>query len=121
MASSRASGPGHLFEERRKDCDHAVGRSGLSPSNPQSRRFYREALQAFRSLGIVPAQIQTSIEMATVLDPTLPEVADAIASARELLTRLGAKAYLVQLDAATDRPRLGADLDQARSPDPSTV
>jgi hypothetical protein len=48
-------------------------------------------------------EAQTAIEMATVLDPTIPEVAEAVESAREVLIRLQARAYLDQLEVATQR------------------
>jgi len=42
----------------------------------------------------------SAVDMATLLDPTEPEVQAAAASAREILTRLGAKPLLALLDAA---------------------
>jgi len=41
------------------------------------------------------------IDMAIVLDPALPEVAAAVATSREILTRLGAKPFLARLDELT--------------------
>ena len=48
-------------------------------------------------------EVLTSIDMATLLDPAEPEVRAAAASAREVLTRLGAKPFLARLDAAMER------------------
>jgi hypothetical protein len=52
-----------------------------------------------------------AIDMAQLLDPSEPEVVEAIASARSILDRLQAKPYLKRLDAAVARdgvPNAGA-------------
>jgi tetratricopeptide (TPR) repeat protein len=81
-------------------------RAGLAALDSQTAvaiRLYVDALHAFHELGIVFVETQTAIEMATVLDSTIPEVAEAVESAREVLIRLRARAYLDQLEAATHR------------------
>jgi hypothetical protein len=42
--------------------------------------------------------------MATLLEPSQPEVRSAAESARQILVRLGAKPYLGRLEAAIGRP-----------------
>ena len=64
----------------------------------------------------------TGIDMVSVLDPALPEVAAVAASAREIVTRLGAKPYLARLEAI-----LQGDLEPrpvttaARPPEPKVL
>ena len=111
----------HTPREEAMRLDVRAGLAALDRRTDEALRLYQEALQAFRALGIQLAQAETAIEMATVLDPALPEVADAVASAREILTRLGATAYLDQLDAAAGRRPSTALSEPARASDPSTV
>ncbi|MHB8399813.1 MAG: adenylate/guanylate cyclase domain-containing protein [Candidatus Limnocylindrales bacterium] len=100
-------------------------RAGLAALNGQTAeaiRLYRDALRAFHDLGVVLSEAQTAIEMATVLDLAIPEVVEAVESAREILERLRARAYLDQLEVAVRRqmsPAPGSVRVQAR--DPSSV
>ena len=64
---------------------------------------YREALRLWRSTHSVWDDALTGIDMAQLLDPSDPEVAEAIASTRTILERLGAKPYLERLEAAVAR------------------
>ena len=98
-----------------------AGLAALAGRPAEAIRLYQDALQAFHELGSVLQEAQTAIEMATVLDPALPEVADAIANAREILTGLRATSYLSQLEAAIHRQPLVEAAHPVRSPDPSSV
>ena len=84
-------------------------------------RLYVESLQAFRDLGLPFAVAEVTIEMATVLDPATPDVATAIETARTILTRLRARAYLDQLEAAAQSRPSPARLEPARRRDTSAV
>jgi hypothetical protein len=64
---------------------------------------YREALRAYRQLGLAFDEALAGIDMAILLGPSEREAADvaaAIATARETLTRLGAAPFLARLEAA---------------------
>ncbi len=65
--------------------------------------LYRGALRAWRDLGLAWDEALCVIDMATLLDPTDPEVHAAADAAREILTRLGAKPFLARLEAAMQR------------------
>ena len=66
--------------------------------------LYRQVSQGWRDIGFLWLETLTAIDMATLLDPTEPEVRAAADSAREILTRLGAKPFLARLEAAMARP-----------------
>jgi class 3 adenylate cyclase/tetratricopeptide (TPR) repeat protein len=61
---------------------------------------YRDALRGWRELRLPWDEALTSIDMATLVDPTQPEVQAAGESAREILSRLRASPFLALLDAA---------------------
>jgi hypothetical protein len=77
---------------------------------------YREVLGVWRDLGLVWDEAMCAIDMATLLDPSEPEVASAAEVARRTLTRLGAKPFLARLDAAEPPPQPPDDW-----PEPSRV
>jgi tetratricopeptide (TPR) repeat protein len=62
---------------------------------------YAQAAADCRRLRLPWPEALLGIDMATVLDPSLPEVATAVAASREILTRLGAKPFLARLDDLT--------------------
>jgi tetratricopeptide (TPR) repeat protein len=97
------------------------GLASLDGRPADAIRLYSEALAGFRELGYVLPQAQTAIDMATLLDPSIPEVAAAIEAARAILTRLGARAYLDQLEAAVERRLVPAEPTRARARDTSAV
>ncbi|MGH2407792.1 MAG: hypothetical protein ACRDF7_06920, partial [Candidatus Limnocylindrales bacterium] len=66
--------------------------------------LYREALRAWRDLGLAWDEALCGVDMATLLDPFEPEVRAAAETAREILGRLGAKPVLARLDAALAEP-----------------
>ena len=64
---------------------------------------YREALRAWRALGLAWDEALCGIDMATLLDPSGPEVRDAAEAAREILVRLEAAPFIARLDEALAR------------------
>jgi hypothetical protein len=64
---------------------------------------FREALAGWRDLGSPWREALTAITMATLLEPTDPEVRAAAEAAREILVRLGAAPFIARLDAALAR------------------
>ena len=89
--------------------DRLAARAGidaLEGRGPAALAGYREALRAYRQLGLVFDEAVAVVDMAILLssperDP--PDVAAAIAAARETLERLGARPFLVRLDASASR------------------
>jgi class 3 adenylate cyclase/tetratricopeptide (TPR) repeat protein len=89
------------------DNDKGVLRAGIAALEGRGEEAlagYREALRTWRDLGCVWDEALCSIDMAVLLDPSLPEVRTAADSAREILTRLGARPFIEKLDAALTRP-----------------
>jgi hypothetical protein len=98
-----------------------AGLAALEGGTAAGLGLYTEALQAFRELGLPFHVAQATIEMATVLDPSTPEVAAAIESARAILLQLRARAFLDQLEAAAQRQPSPARIEPARARDTSAV
>jgi hypothetical protein len=102
--------------------DRATLRAGLAAL--EGRRAdavagYREVLRGWRQLGLAFDEALATLDLAIVLAPTEREMAEApaaIATARETLTRLGAKPLLARLDAlpARDAPQAA---DRAKAAD----
>ena len=93
---------------RAMDADQTTIRAGIAALEGRSDdalSSYREALGTWRDLGLVWDEALCATEMATLLDPSDPEVHAAAEAARATLTRLGAKPYLERLDAAMTRPK----------------
>jgi hypothetical protein len=65
--------------------------------------LYREAIRAWRDLGLAWDEALCGLDMATLLDPTAPEVRAAAEAAREILVRLEAVPFVARLDAALAR------------------
>lgn len=80
-----------------------AGLAALEGRPPDALAQYREALLGWRGFGLRWDEALTGIDMATLLDPSVPEVRLAAESAREILVRLDAKPYLARLDAAMAR------------------
>jgi len=98
-----------------------AGLAALDGRPAEAIHLYTEALQALRELGLVFEVAQVTIEMATVLDPSIPEVAAAIESARAILSGLRARAFLDQLEAAAQGQSSPVRSERSRSRDTSTV
>ncbi len=97
-----ATGVHGPFVEARQTSIRA-GLAALDGRTSDALALYADAFRRYRDLGIEVDQAFTTIEMATLLDPALPEVVVAGAVAREILVRLGAKPFLARLDAALSR------------------
>jgi hypothetical protein len=72
---------------------------------------YREALRGWHELGLAWDEALTGIDMATLLEPSEPEVRAAAESSRQILVRVGARPFVARLDAA---------IGGSTSADPST-
>jgi class 3 adenylate cyclase/tetratricopeptide (TPR) repeat protein len=77
-----------------------AGLAALEGRTSEALGMYREALRAWRDLDVAVDGALAAMDMAILLDPTEPEVAEAARSAHQLFTRLGAVTLLEQLDAA---------------------
>ena len=82
--------------------------------------LFQEALAAWRALELVWDEAMTGIDVATLLDPTTPEVRAIADSTRTILQRLGASPYLARLDDALARTPT-APLPRDRSLAPNEV
>ncbi len=84
--------------------DQLVGQAGLDAlegRGPIALAGYREALRAYRQLGLAFDEAMAVVDMAVLLpSPELeaPDVVTAIEGARETLRRLGARPFLERLD-----------------------
>jgi tetratricopeptide (TPR) repeat protein len=105
----RAGGPGRFVEARREYVLGAI--AGLEGRQSEALSRLQAALDGFRSVGAVWDSAMTGIDMAMLLDPKDPAVAELIDATRTTLTRLGAKPYLERLDAT-----LAAKPTATRSP-----
>jgi tetratricopeptide (TPR) repeat protein len=108
----------------RHEAERLAIRAGIAALEGQAAdalRLYGESLQAFRELGIPFTVAEVTIEMATVLDPSIPEVAAAIEAARGILSRLRAQAFLDQLETAAQARPSPARAEPVRQRDTSPV
>ena len=86
--------------------DRLVARAGidaLEGRGPAALAGYREALRAYRKLGLAFDEAAAAVDMAILLPSPERDVADvgaAIGAAAETLERLGARPFLARLDAA---------------------
>ena len=86
--------------------DRLVARAGidaLEGRGPAALAGYREALRAYRKLGLAFDEAAAAVDMAILLRSPERDAADvetAIGAARETLERLGARPFLARLDAA---------------------
>src|SRR4029077_7849978 len=91
---------------RAVDNDRATihaGIAALEGRTAEAMAGYRQALGVWRDLGLVWDEALCAIDMATVLDPSEPEVRAAGEAAREILVRLRAVPFIERLDAALAR------------------
>lgn len=89
------------------DADRTAIRAGIAALEGRTAEAlagYREALAVWRDLGLVWDEALCGIDMATVLDPSDPEVIAAADIARTTLVRLRATPFLDRLEAALSRP-----------------
>jgi class 3 adenylate cyclase/tetratricopeptide (TPR) repeat protein len=88
------------------EADRSAIRAGilaLEGRAPEAVALYRDALQAWRDLGLAWDEALAGLDMALLLDPTDPEVRSPAESARAILVRLGARPFVERLDAALER------------------
>jgi hypothetical protein len=93
-----AGGHGLIVAARRAAL--RAGIAALEGRQTEALALYRDALRGWRTTGVVWDETLTGIDMAQLLDPTEPEVAEIIESTRATLERLGAKPYIERLEAA---------------------
>ncbi len=82
-----------------------AGLAALDGRPAEALALYRDALRAWRDLGLAWDEALTAIDMATLLDPAEPEVRAAAEAARETLTRLRAQPFLERLETALKRSK----------------
>jgi len=88
------------------DADATTMRAGVAALEGRTAdaiALYRNALRAWRDLGLAWDEALCGLDMALLLDPADPEVRDAAQAAREILVRLGARPFIDRLDAAVAR------------------
>ena len=81
-----------------------AGLAALEGRSVEAIAGFREALRAYRGLGVAFDEAAAAVDLAVVLGPgdrATPEVAGVLESAREVLTRLDARPYLARLEEAT--------------------
>ncbi|HTS15857.1 MAG TPA: adenylate/guanylate cyclase domain-containing protein [Candidatus Sulfotelmatobacter sp.] len=86
-----------------------AGIAALEGETDAALASFRKAFDGLTDLGTRWEAALVAVDMATLLDPALPEVRDVAASAREGLDRAGARPIVARLDAALARPS-GAQL-----------
>jgi class 3 adenylate cyclase/tetratricopeptide (TPR) repeat protein/ribosomal protein L40E len=77
-----------------------AGIAALEGRGSEALALYRQALRAWRDLGLAWDEALCGMDMALLLDPAEPEVRTAAQSTREILVRLGARPFIERLDAA---------------------
>jgi tetratricopeptide (TPR) repeat protein len=80
-----------------------AGIAALEGRTSEATALYREALRGWRDAHSRWDEVLTGIDMALLLDPTDPEVAEGVKSTRAILEELRARTYLERLDAAALR------------------
>jgi len=80
-----------------------AARAALDGRSADALPLYREALRAWRDLGLAWDEALCGIDMAILLEPSEPEVGAAAERSRETLVRLGAAPFIERLDAAMAR------------------
>jgi len=93
---------GPIVEARRGTL--RAGIAALEGRTAEAVSLYRDALRGWRELGIAWDEALTGLDMATVLDPTDPDVRSAAATSREIFSRLGARPFLERLEVTVARP-----------------
>ena len=88
--------------------DGVVARAGIDALEGRGAAAvagYREALRAYRQLGLAFEEAAAAVDMATLLAPEelgAPDVIAAVTAARVTLERLGARPFLERLNAAKE-------------------
>jgi class 3 adenylate cyclase/tetratricopeptide (TPR) repeat protein len=106
---------GPFIEARRMEL--AAGLTALDGHTAEAVPMFEDVLRRYQALGVQIDQAFTAIEMATLLDPSLPEVIAAGEVGRDILVRLRAKPFIARLDAALARtPEGGGSGNGAAAP-----
>ena len=74
------------------------GMAALQAAPDEAIRKFKEARDVWRRMDLPWDQALLGLDMASVLDPTLPAVEEAIGQSRAILTRLGARPFLERLE-----------------------
>ncbi len=98
-----------------------AGLAALDGRTDEALTQYRESLHAWRDLGLPWDEALCALDMATLLDPSEPEVGAAAEAARAILTRLQATPFLARLEEAMHRPASPVPPHHARSREASSV
>ena len=97
---------GNSFEGPAVEAGQLTIRAGLAALDVRPADavpLYRDALQRWQDLGLVWDEALCGIDMATLLDPSQPEVQAAAKASRIILLRLEATPFVAQLEAAMAR------------------
>jgi hypothetical protein len=97
-----------------------AGVAALEGNRAKATGLYRDALSAWRSLGLVWDEALTGIDMATVLDPAWPEIKAVAADTLRILEDLRARPYIARLEARLVEPRSWEHDDKATSAQTAT-
>ncbi len=96
-----------------------AGCAALEGARLEAIAGYRRAMTAWRDLGLAWDEALCAIDMATLLDPADPDVANAAALARATFVRLGAAPFLEQLDTAFAAHPANAASSMSADPSPA--
>jgi class 3 adenylate cyclase/tetratricopeptide (TPR) repeat protein len=89
---------GRVVETRRITI--RAGLAALDGLAAESVASYRDALRAWKELGLANDEALTALDMAILLGPSVPEVGPPAAAARAFFARVGARPLLARLDEA---------------------
>jgi hypothetical protein len=91
------------------DADGVVARAGIEALDGRGGAAvagYREALRAYRQLGLTFEEAAAAVDMATLLAPgelDAPDIVAAVSAARMTLERLRSRPFLERLDTTRER------------------
>ena len=88
------------------EADRSTIRAGIAALEGRATdalALYREALQAWRDLGLAWDEALCGLDMAILMNPAEPEVRVAAETSREILVRLESAPFIAKLDAALTR------------------
>jgi hypothetical protein len=103
IANIEATPIGRQAVPRAQTATLVAGLAAMEGRTTEALALYREALRAWEAIDQDWDLAMCGIDMATVLDPSIPDVRAASDRARTIFTRVGAKPYLAKLDALLAR------------------
>ena len=80
-----------------------AGLAALEGRHTEALAMYREALRAWRDLGVAWDEALCGLDMALLIDPAESEVRAAAMASREIFVRLAARPFIARLDAVLGR------------------